>query len=833
MKLQGKRIMSIKNIFKNKFVWLISSILALIVLAVMIVPPMINLNYIKPKIENIITNKTGVSAKINGNINFSLVGTARIIAHNISVPNGMVESAEFSIPFFDIFDIQNANISGDIIVNGASLLIEKIVPFTINTKIIVNNSAIQFLNKEYNIIYAEMSDSDVNAIVRTDQHKYEIKSHNNSFVIKNKNNDLHLSGELFDDGTATAHIEIIAQNINRWFEFDKPRITGQFPVVADMTWDGKYGVNFYNISANGVTGDVEFHNNGYKTVKLKSRNANYDLSFFLYNPDILKNATFNLDFYGDLRFVDKKFHHVKIMTVGTEQEIKINTIIADEMRITGGTIDAYGAHNLYVSLPENGVNTTCIFNGSPTKWSCDKFSYGQSLYGNISVDKKTFITNVYSTEKISDIKAIINSAKRFGNIGIIKFDFPDMAGTIKINRDTYDIKYEFVHDKNLLWANIDLPFLPETMLKEDGDFVWEYDSMIFIPKSETWQIATKNDFFTIHGNNFKQWFNGVDLQFLRDMPYMISGKYRKNNISNLTIEIDGFKFTGSASNKSITLKTDVLDIDSVINAEFFDNYEELAFFVAHPLTIPFELKSNIALSADALIYNKQTYDNFIYSKRDNTQNFSISDSNRGNLLATINKNKTKYALNIQLNKFVFNEKLLPENTPLNISDTDITAEINLDTSGLIARDIIDNMHGTFDASFDGGIIYGLGLDNFYATANDITSLNAEQRLSAALNYGTTNIKKMHIMGIYNNGDIKTIRPLTLSMKHVDASGALEIDDNEMFAQIQLVLRGTSSGVEPIDLTIYANNKREFSLSQIMMHFDAEYMRTFIQNHNKF
>ena len=189
--------------------------------------------------------------------------------------------------------------------------------------------------------------------------------------------------------------------------------------------------------------------------------------------------------------------------------------------------------------------------------------------------------------------------------------------------------------------------------------------------------------------------------------------------------------------------------------------------------------------------------------------------------------------NIQLNKFVFDEQLLPQNMPLNLSNTAITADIKLNTSGKIAHDIIHNLSGTFDASFYGGDLYGFGFDKFYASAKYLTILNSESFLSEALNGGVTSVKKIHMIGTYDNGDIKTTQPLTLSMPHVDASGNMEIQNNEMKIDLTLILRGTSSGAEPINITIYPNNTRDYSLSDIMMHFDAEYMKSFVKSHNKF
>ena len=92
---------------------------------------------------------------------------------------------------------------------------------------------------------------------------------------------------------------------------------------------------------------------------------------------------------------------------------------------------------------------------------------------------------------------------------------------------------------------------------------------------------------------------------------------------------------------------------------------------------------------------------------------------------------------------------------------------------------------------------------------------------------------MRIIGTYNSGDIETTKPLSLALKHTDAFGAIQIKNKEMTADLKLILRGTSPVSAPIDLTIYPNNKRKYSLSEIMLSFDPEYMRSFIQSHNKF
>ena len=825
--------MSIKNNFAIKFILVLTGLVALGIISLITIPPMIDLNNLKPKIETAIFNKTGIKSEIHGNIHFSLLGRATIIAHNISVPNGVISDIEFTIPFRDIFDLENAKISNDITINGASFSVDKLVPFYINNTVNINNSKIKFLDKEYNIISGKLSKDKMSAIVRTDQHKYDIKSEKNNFHIKNKNNNLDLYGKLNPDGSATAKISITAQNINKWFEFDKPKITGKFPITADLTWNGSYGVTFDNISANGVSGSATLQEDGYKIVNLKTNHADYNLDFILQDTEILQGGRFDLDLTGKIKFMDKTFKHLYVNIVGHKDKIQINQIIADTLKITGGYIDKNGAHDVKISLPENGVDTQCVFNGTPEKWSCKNFVYGNQYAGDVSVDDDEFIINISSLYDNYDIDKIINSAKRIGNKGIIKFTFPDLIGSVKIDDDKTYFTYDFAANKNLAWTNIDLPFLPEFMKTEIGNLVWDKDSITFVPKSRTWYFQMEKDLFKFSGENFKKLFPELDLRSIKDLSYVVAGNYKKGNISNLTLDIAGHTFKGSASGKNITLKIDVLNIDAFTDEYFMKNYEELSFFTVAPITIPFDIDVELSLSANKLIYQKQKFDNFVYSLKPKTQTFSISDSDRGNLLAIIKKNNINYDINVQLNKFVIKEDLLKQDMPLNVSDFSLTAEINLKTSGKIAHDIHDNLNGDFDLTFNGGYLHGLGFSKFYASAQNIKISNTELVLADALEGGITPIKTMRVIGTYEKDKIKTTSPIVLSMKHIDAIGEMEIVNNKMLVNSRFVLRGTSAEPAPIELIIYPDGTRKYSLYEIMLHFDPEYMRSFTKSHDKF
>ena len=92
---------------------------------------------------------------------------------------------------------------------------------------------------------------------------------------------------------------------------------------------------------------------------------------------------------------------------------------------------------------------------------------------------------------------------------------------------------------------------------------------------------------------------------------------------------------------------------------------------------------------------------------------------------------------------------------------------------------------------------------------------------------------MHVTGEFAGRDFKTTAPLTISMRHADATGALEINDGAMRANFALKLRGTSPAPALISIEVLPDGARRYSLSEIMNDFDASFMREFIATHPKF
>ena len=571
---------------------------------------------------------------------------------------------------------------------------------------------------------------------------------------------------------------------------------------------------------------------GEKDIQLVSEDINYDFSFLMNPGKIIHKTNLNIDFYGDLKFNEHKFKHIRIQAVGESDKLQIANVVIDDIAITGGTISSDGADNLMITMPIDGVNSMCLFSGTPQKWNCAMFTYGD-ISGNISVDGDKFDITILSDTPMPATDKFLEYVKKLGTHGHVSFQFSDIGGTYEIGKTDTHVSYNFAKNKTLDFMGTNISFLPDFMKSDRGDFAWRGGMMTFTPYDGTWQLSQYDNYFHLTGNSFKAWFPNIDLQSINDSEYAISGFYQDGKISNLTLRLGDHEFVGSASNNSITLHTPVLSIDAFKNQSFIDNYAELEFRTNEPLLVLFNIPANIALSAEKLIYNNNEYKNFVYSLKPNAQTFSIMDASRGNMLATIERDKTNYEIFAQLNQFAINGWLLSNRMPLNIRDTMITGQIAMATNGQIAHDIYYNLHGTLDLTFNGGTISGFGFDEFYASAENITSLNAKYALARALTGGETKLKQIQIIGDYEHGNFITTAPAKISMRHTNGIGGIAITDGFMTAEFDLTLRGTAPVPATLQLSIMPDGGREYSLSDIMRQMDPGFMRAFVKTHDKF
>ena len=273
--------MALKPRYKRRIFWSIIITFGIFIMALVFIPPMINLNYLGPKITQTIAEQTGIETKINGDIHFSLLGRATIVAHDVAIPHGTIDSLMFSIPLTHIFNLDDAPLTGDITVYRANITIYNLMPQNFNYPIEIHNSIIHFKNRDFEIIDATMNDGHLTGVVRTAQHKYDIDFENDNFYIRNQNDKLEISGRLYTDGAVRGQISMETDNINRWFGFNEPVIDKTIDLTMQFDWDGGRGWAFKNIQMKKISGDIIINPNGTKNVKLRGHDITYDLSFLM------------------------------------------------------------------------------------------------------------------------------------------------------------------------------------------------------------------------------------------------------------------------------------------------------------------------------------------------------------------------------------------------------------------------------------------------------------------------------------------------------------------------------------------------------------------------
>lgn len=829
----GTNNMIIKPHHRRRAFWTLIVTIGIIAVALLVAPNFITLNKLRSNFESAIFAQTGVVTKIHGDINFGILGSTHLMAHGVETEHGFTQMLAIDIPFSGLFDLSNTEINGIITAYEPHIYVNSLSLLHVNYQLYVKNAIMTFMGKDYKIIRGLFSHGTFNGQVRTSEHKYDISFKGNDFTVTNKNLKLKITGEYFPSGGAAGVLEINTNKINSWFGFDEPKITHNINLTTNFYWDGGYGFKFTDIVANNARGEVTLEPNGWRTIDFRSDNISFDFSFLSHPHAFIKDTTLKIDFYGDLVFNNRRFEHVKIDALGTEEYIQINKIIADSTSFIGGTIDKKGAHEIMIQTFIDNKKTECLFSGTDDDFECQKFVYGD-ISGSLKYKNKTLDADISSNRKL-DLKELESYIKRIGaHRANIHFKFANMGGVFTKTTKDSTIKYDYIYGKTLSWLNPHMKSLPEFMFNAPGNMVWSGETFSFTPNTNDWSLTLRDNFFYITGQDIKKWFPNLDLQTINSHEYIMTGFYNdKGDVSDLTIKIAGHTFTGTADKRSLTLHTDTFYIDVFLTPEFFERYEELEFLTNTPLLLPFEFSKNIYLTADRLVYGENSYNNFVYSLKSGTQTFSITDNARGNLLATIVKERSTYDIFIQLNKFVINGKLLSNEYPLNIMDTSITSEIKLKTHGHIAHDIKYNMVGNLDLTFDGGYINGISLDRFYMDADNLTRLNVEDRVMTALESGATMLKTMRVIGEYQNGNFTATRPIEFSVRHADGVGTLDITDGAMNAKFDITMRAVAPDAVTVSLTVAPNGRRKYSISELMRYFDPAFMRSFIKTHDKF
>lgn len=816
--------------YKRRLILIFLSFISIIFLCVILIPPYINLNYIKPYLERNLTNTLNQDVIIDGDIHFTLIGHFALTAKNVYVSSGKIDNIKIRFSYLDIFNIKKANYKGYLYIDKANLQINNLSNTTFKNPIKITNSILNYNKQNIHINEIDLRNGNLNGTISIKNNKYNVNYNNNLLYFYDQN--LKITGKI-ENKKLIGNIKLVTDNIKQYLNI--PFYNQLFDLKSELYVD-KDSIKLINIQDKNINGNIEIDKKT-QNINLEMNNININLQEIL-NSDLIskKNTYLKLKMNGQIKLNNFDFQNMNI-DVYTKSNITpaiiyINNIKTDMFEIDKGIIQKNFIKGLNITKIKDNTKFSCNFTGTFDDFKCNPLII-DDMTGNLEVNQNKFKAKIISNKDYnSKLNDIIDKIKANKYSGEIDFTFNDISGILKINSNTEQANYKFAKNKDLNWLAKNFTFLPKTMCKEKGDFVFNNNNFTFTPYSKSFVLIINNNEFQITGNNFKQLFPNIDLQFLKDKEYTLTGNFNEDNIDNLKVEISNHIFYGTINKNYINLTTNVLDLNTFVNKNFIQNFDELQFLIKEPLLTLFDLNKSISFSANSVIYDKNIFNQFVYSIKENSNTISVTDNTNGNILLNINKYKNIYEINIKLNNFYLKDNLLDKKNHFNIIDTYISGDINLKTFGLISYDIRNNLSGNANLILNKGFITNLNIDNFYRNIDNITKSNIEMVLSNLFDNGNTFIKNLKIIGNYDKGIFKTISPFELSIRHGSIFGDISIN-KILSGNIDILLRGISPDSTPITLNINNLGKYSFSTEELIKNLDLDFLQEFIKTHKQF
>jgi hypothetical protein len=291
---------------KYRIFWTGAAALAVLAMSYLIIPPLIPLSSLRADLESALSTAAGRPVKIDGDIRLSLLGYPMLAADKVRVEGANIASVRFRVSWPGIFDLKNADIVSGVKVQGLEMDVKTLAIPRFGRKIMISDSVLRYGGREYEVVDGAITDEKISARVRTESHKYDLIVAAGAFVITNLNEALRVEGNLASDDLgnleARGTLSIESRDINKWFEFPNPKISGKTKASMDFYWNEKGEFDFSNIK--GTNGKASFagrvklwFKDGvrvHKSVRMKIDNADLDLSFLKDNGEFLYRSDFNV-----------------------------------------------------------------------------------------------------------------------------------------------------------------------------------------------------------------------------------------------------------------------------------------------------------------------------------------------------------------------------------------------------------------------------------------------------------------------------------------------------------------------------------------------------------
>ncbi|MDR1826177.1 MAG: hypothetical protein LBQ49_00620 [Rickettsiales bacterium] len=504
-----------------------------------------------------------------------------------------------------------------------------------------------------------------------------------------------------------------------------------------------------------------------------------------------------------------------------------------------GKIADESARDLDVAISMDGRSLRCVLSGDDKNFGCGRWSFADekmSATGTLAVFGNEFQMVFKSKNAAADIAGLVEKYIGKKN-GSVEFEIGDKAVVMAIGGGRVVTEYV---EKNATLENFPkkLP-IPKDMRSVSGNIAAKIDggkiSLVFQSAEWTLSIDDENRFMLSHkdaGKLLASLTGKPVLPFVKPrVPVRIVGKFSEGMITEMNAEIADMRLGGTVIGDSITLAAADLDLDKILDEKWFAEFRDNQYLSGDPILAPFGFGAKLALKAGAVVLNGARYRGVTYYLDEGGQYLSIADADAGKMLIGVSKEKSKYKFLVKLDKF-FIPRMFGETAPVNIEGATVTAEAELESRGLTARDIRKNMTGVIDLSADGGFLIGLGVDAFYDNAARYDKRDVEGAVVKMLSDGRTAIKELSVSGEYNGGDFRTTKPFLLIARHADITGNVSIQNNKAAARANIMLRGTNALPKPIALNI-SNGRRDWAISEILSDIDLYYLREFASTRGKF
>jgi len=808
---------------------------------------------------------------INGPVRLSLLGRATVSARDVDIPsfNGRASAVHLRVPFTSLWGAHTSLHSSSISLDNAHIEITTLTPQNIPGRIVFNNSTVVFGDRTFENIDGVLRNNRFNGSIRFGEHRYTMQTDGNYFVITNQSARLSARGQLQTDENnnlvGIGNMSLDVPNVNRFFGFDFPQINGRIHFQSDFVVSYS-AISLSNIVANtsdgDITGSIEITGD-MRRINLVANNMDIDFSFLGGYSDFLQNS--DITFSGNGRFIIPNLWSGEDYFIADRIRVRTrhtgNTTEIRDLQFTGENINLSLRGNMIGGIADNldtqiqtpDFSGRCLLSGNRHRFSCAPWSYRDatfSAHGNLIVNEYDFMLYINSENLSATNESFFNLQDGMSNLfgrtgGVISFNLADgVHGTATVGTHGKSLEYHNMSNTTLADMPIHpgiLSSLPAQVMNVRGNITHAQLSeniISFVFDAGTWHlIVHDNNQFELTGRAhsvISLFAPRADLSSIRPNEQIrITGQYMRPHISDLNIQVGNMVFSGTFDGISFDLHGDVLDLDAIIDPNYLENYGALKFTTAAPLTVPFNLGTNVSLSAARIIWRGISYDLFNYSLIGGRQTMSITDNERGNLILVLERRAAQYHISVQATNFPLMGTLLPDTAALNIADTVVSGRANFITSGFTANDFWRNISGDVDATFTGGFLIGFGTDRLFDEVATITRMDGSMRLGDALAGGTSRLQTLHIVGRYNDGVFQTTEPLTARTRHTEYTGHIQTRGGRIRAQLQILLRGTSPVPEPVRIEVRGGGGRDFNVAEIMRNFDPDFMREFTRIHDRF